>query len=98
MSRRRRYDVAVVGAGAFGAWTALHLRRRGRKVALLDAYGPGHSRSSSGGETRIIRMGYGPDELYTRFALRSMKLWRQFARRSKEHLFLRTGMLWLARR
>ncbi|HYA95946.1 MAG TPA: N-methyl-L-tryptophan oxidase [Terriglobales bacterium] len=98
MSRRRRYGVAVVGAGAFGAWTALHLRRRGRKVALLDAYGPGHSRSSSGGETRIIRMGYGPDELYTRFALRSMKLWRQFARRSKEHLFLRTGMLWLARR
>jgi monomeric sarcosine oxidase len=95
---RQRYDVAVVGAGVFGAWTAFHLRQQGKKVALLDAYSPGHSRSSSGGETRIIRMGYGPDELYTRFALRSMKLWREFMRRSGQQLFLRTGMLWLARK
>jgi len=95
---RQRYDVAVVGAGAFGAWTAYQLRRQGKKVALLDAYGPGHSRSSSGGETRIMRMGYGPDEIYTRFALRAMKLWREFMRRSGQQLFLRTGMLWLARK
>ncbi len=93
---RQRYDVAVVGAGAFGAWAAYQLRQRGKKVALLDAYGPGHSRSSSGGETRIMRVGYGPEELYTRFALRSMKLWREFMRRSGQQLFLRTGMLWLA--
>lgn len=98
MSRRKRYEVAVVGAGAFGAWTAFHLRQRGKQVVLLDAYGPGHSRSSSGGETRIMRTGYGPDELYTRFALRSMKLWREFSRRSGQQLFLRTGMLWLARK
>ncbi len=95
---RQRYDVAVVGAGAFGAWTAYQLRRQGKQVALLDAYGPGHSRSSSGGETRIMRMGYGPDELYTCFALRAMKLWREFMRRSGQQLFLRTGMLWLARK
>ncbi len=94
----QRYDVAVIGAGAFGAWTAYQLRRQGKKVALLDAYGPGHSRSSSGGETRIMRMSYGPDELYTRFALRAMKLWREFMRRSGQQLFLRTGMLWLARK
>jgi monomeric sarcosine oxidase len=95
---RQRYDVAVAGAGAFGAWTAYHLGRQGKKVALLDAYGPGHSRSSSGGETRIMRVGYGPDELYTRFALRAMRLWREFMRRSGQQLFLRTGMLWLARK
>ncbi|MGO9211091.1 MAG: N-methyl-L-tryptophan oxidase [Terriglobales bacterium] len=94
----KRYDIAVIGAGAFGAWTAYHLRRQGKKVALLDAYGPGHSRSSSGGETRIMRMAYGPDELYTRFALRSMRLWREFMRRSGQQLCLRTGMLWLARK
>jgi sarcosine oxidase len=95
---RQRYDVAVVGAGAFGAWAAYQLRKRGKKVALLEAYGPGHSRSSSGGETRIMRVSYGPDELYTRFALRSMKLWREFMRRSGQQLFLPTGMLWLARK
>ncbi|MFI5088870.1 MAG: FAD-dependent oxidoreductase [Terriglobales bacterium] len=98
MRQRQRYDVAVVGAGAFGAWAAYHLRQRDKRVVLLDAYGPGHSRSSSGGETRIMRMGYGADELYTRFALRSMKLWREFTRRSGQELFLRSGMLWLARK
>ena len=36
----RRPHVAVVRAGAFGGWTALHLRRRGHDVTLLDAYGP----------------------------------------------------------
>ena len=35
-------DVVVIGAGAFGAWTALTLRERGATVTLLDAYGPGH--------------------------------------------------------
>jgi len=63
MNATKLYDVAVVGAGVFGAWTALHLARRGKRVLLLDAYGPGHSRSSSGDESRIIRMGYGADEL-----------------------------------
>ncbi len=70
------YDVAVVGAGCFGAWCAWHLTRRRRRVLLLDAFGPGNSRSSSGGETRIIRMGYGPDEVYTRSSIRSLELWQ----------------------
>ena len=51
-------NVAVVGAGAFGGWTALALRRRGVRVTLVDAWGPGHTRSSSGGETRVIRATY----------------------------------------
>jgi glycine/D-amino acid oxidase-like deaminating enzyme len=60
------YDVAVIGAGVFGAWTAHHLRQAGQQVVLLDAYGAANSRASSGGESRIIRMGYGADEIYTR--------------------------------
>ena len=76
MKTGRTYDAAVVGAGVFGAWSAYHLRRAGQDVILLDAYGPANSRASSGGESRIIRMGYGPDELYTRWAVRSLSLWR----------------------
>ena len=57
--------IAVVGAGAFGGWTALHLLERGARVTLLDAWGPGNSRASSGGETRIMRGTYGPDQPYT---------------------------------
>src|SRR5258705_13173959 len=69
------YDVAVIGAGVFGAWTADRLLRAGAKVVLLDGYGPANNHASSGGESRIIRMSYGPDELYTRSAVRSLKLW-----------------------
>lgn len=49
-------DVIVIGAGAFGGWSAYHLKQQGANVSLLDAYGPGNSRSSSGGETRLIQV------------------------------------------
>ena len=91
-----RYDVAVIGAGVFGAWTAHHLRQAGRQVVLLDAYGAANSRASSGGESRIIRMGYGADEIYTRSAMRSLTLWREFFDKTGEPLFHQTGVLWTA--
>ena len=91
------YDVAIIGAGAFGSWTAWWLRRAGRSVLLLDAWGPGHSRSSSGGESRIIRMGYGADEIYTRMAMRSLAQWQELCRSTGQRLFHRTGVLWIAR-
>jgi sarcosine oxidase len=96
MSEHGKYDVAVIGAGVFGAWTAWHLARRGRRVLLADAYGPGHSRASSGGESRIIRMGYGDDELYTRWSQRSLAQWKEFFAAVKQPLFHETGVLWLA--
>src|SRR5258708_6982332 len=91
------HDVAVVGAGCFGAWTAWHLRRADRSVVLLDGYGPGNTRASSSGESRIIRLGYGADELYTRFARRSFQLWESLFRDMGQSLFRPTGVLWLAR-
>ncbi|MDQ2855515.1 MAG: FAD-dependent oxidoreductase, partial [Acidobacteriota bacterium] len=91
-----RYDVAVIGAGVFGAWIGYHLLRAGKRIILVDAYGAGNSRSSSGGESRIIRMGYGADEVYTRSAQRSLRVWLEFSRRVSEPLFQRTGVLWLA--
>jgi len=95
--KSKTYDVAVVGAGVFGAWTALHLAKRGRRVLLLDAYGPGHSRSSSGDESRIIRMGYGADEIYTRWSQSSLIEWKElFAATGNTVLFQKTGVLWLA--
>jgi sarcosine oxidase len=90
------FDFVVVGAGVFGAWTAHYLQRSGARVALLDAYGAANSRASSSGETRVIRAGYGPDELYTRWAARSLPLWREFFDRVGLRLFHRTGVLWLS--
>ena len=92
----RTYDVAVVGAGVFGSWTAYQLRAGGQKVALVDAYGAANNRASSGGETRIIRMGYGLDELYSRMSHRALRLWQAFFKQIGHSLFHRTGVLWLA--
>lgn len=92
------YDVAVIGAGVFGAWTAYQLERSSKRVILIDAYGSGNSRSSSGDESRIIRMGYGADEIYTRSALRSLQLWQELFTRVDQPLFHQTGVLWLAQK
>ena len=92
------FDFAIIGAGVFGAWTAYCLRQKGARVALLDAYGPANSRASSSGETRIIRMGYGPDELYTEWAKRSLPAWRELFERTGSDLFRPTGVLWLTDR
>jgi len=91
------YDIAVVGAGVFGVWTAYQLSLNGAAVLLLDSYGPGNSRASSGGESRIMRLGYGPDEIYSRSAQRSFVLWQQLSETINQSLFERTGVLWLAR-
>ena len=91
--------IAVIGAGAFGGWTALHLlenNARGARVTLLDAWGPGNSRASSGGETRVMRGTYGPDQPYTAMAARALKLWAKYERRWKREFLHRTGVLWMA--
>lgn len=92
---RAKLHIAVIGAGAFGGWTALHLVERGARVTLLDAWGPGNSRASSGGETRIMRGTYGPDQPYTATAARSLKLWQKYEHRWKRQFLHRTGVLWM---
>lgn len=91
----QRSSVVVVGAGAFGGWTALSLLRRGAKVTLVDAWGPGNSRASSGGETRVIRAVYGSDGIYVAMVARAFELWRENEKRWKRKLYRRTGALWM---
>jgi glycine/D-amino acid oxidase-like deaminating enzyme len=92
----KNLHVAVIGAGVFGGWTALYLLRRGARVTLIDAWGPGNSRASSGGETRVIRGTYGPEQPYTRMAARALKLWRENERKWKRQFLHRIGVLWMA--
>src|SRR2546422_4290940 len=94
----KSYNAAVIGAGVFGSWIAYYLQRAGLGVALIDAYGAANSRASSGGESRIIRMSYGADEIYTRWSHRSLALWREFfASVGRQELFHQTGVLLMAR-
>lgn len=96
LAMKAKPHVLVIGAGAFGGWTALHLVETGARVTLLDAWGPGNSRSSSGGETRVMRGTYGPDQPYTDLAARSLSLWAKYERQGKRQFLHRCGVLWMA--
>ena len=90
-----RTRIAVIGAGAFGAWTALHLNRLGAEVVLVDGWGAGNSRSSSGGEGRALRTIYGPDRVYSEMARRSLELWRDLELQIDRRIYTETGALWM---
>jgi len=92
-----RPSVLVVGAGAFGGWSALHLAESGVRVTLLDAWGPGNSRASSGGETRTIRATYGPAHaIYVDMVARALTLWKKYEQEWNLKLFFRSGALRMA--
>ena len=92
---RARDHVVVVGAGAFGGWTALALLRTGVRVTLIDAWGAGHSRASSGGETRVIRGVYGGEPIYSRMAARAFTLWEEEERRWQRQVLFPVGAMWM---
>lgn len=92
----RAPDVVVVGAGVMGAWTALQARRQGWSTTLLDAFGAGHSRATSGDETRIIRSSHGVDPFYGRWSRDARVAWIGLGEAAGEQLFVETGALWFA--
>jgi sarcosine oxidase len=90
-----REHVVVIGAGAFGGWTALALLRAGLRVTLVDAWGAGHARASSGGETRIIRAVYGGVPIYSAMAARALTLWREAEQHWQRQVLFPSGALWM---
>ena len=89
-------QVVVIGAGVFGTWTAHHLRAAGCDVMLIDAYGPANPRASSSDQSRILRCGYGTDEIYSEFARRSIRQWRALQERTSMPIWHPCGVLLLA--
>jgi glycine/D-amino acid oxidase-like deaminating enzyme len=93
----RAPDVVVIGAGAFGGWTAWYLRRLGARVTLVDTWGPGNSRATSGDETRGVRSSYGDNDLWIRWANDAITRWKawdeEWYDRLRLRLFFTTGDL-----
>lgn len=75
-----RFDVAVIGLGAFGSAATYQLARAGVRVVGIDRYSPPHKLGSTHGESRITRMAVGEGSEYSPLALRSRLLWRQIER------------------
>jgi glycine/D-amino acid oxidase-like deaminating enzyme len=87
--------VLVVGAGVFGAWSALELARAGHQVTLVDAYGPGNGRASSADHSRVMRAGYGRDAIYSEWAVHSCDRWLWLSAEAGTPLFEQTGALFM---
>lgn len=93
---RNGSDLVVVGAGVMGAWTGLHAQRRGWQTTLIDAFGAGHSRATSGDETRIIRSSHGADPFYSIWSREAREAWIELGRAGGREIFVAAGALWFA--
>ncbi len=89
----RNAEIVVIGGGAFGGWTAYHLQRLGHQVTLVDLYGPGNSRATSGDETRGIRTGYGDNALWSGWASEAIRRWEAWDKEWGTQMFTQTGDL-----
>jgi len=92
------HSVVIVGAGVFGSSLAWWLARAGTAVTLVDQFEPGDPRAPSGGESRLIRCGHGPDPHYTASARRARALWRGLEGECGEELLIECGLTWFAHR
>lgn len=91
-------EIIVVGSGVFGLWSAFYMQQMGAKVTLVDAYGPGNSRGSSGGESRIIRSEYGEQFMYTKMNNKAHDLWLKWEKEWDKPIIYSTGRLTLGDR
>jgi sarcosine oxidase len=87
----------VVGLGAMGSATALHLAQRGQRVLGFDQFTPPHPHGSSHGQTRIIRKAYFEDPRYVPLLIRAYELWRRLEADSGRLLLHITGGLMIGR-
>ncbi|PHS29405.1 MAG: N-methyl-L-tryptophan oxidase [Robiginitomaculum sp.] len=88
------YDVAVIGLGVMGAATLSTLARQGVHAIGLDRFSPPHTRGSSHGQTRMVRVAYAESPVYAPMARRSIHLWRELERRTGTALLTQSGVLY----
>ncbi len=93
MSRRKHFDVAIIGLGTMGSFAAVELARRGLSVVGFDQFTPPHGRGSHSGSTRVYRIAYPEGTGYVQLAQRAGELWDQAAEQLGTQLLHRTGML-----
>lgn len=95
MTRRKHYDVAIIGLGTMGSFAAVELARRGFSVVGFDQFMPPHGRGSHSGGTRIYRIAYPEGTGYVQLAQRAGELWDEAAEQLGAQLLHRVGMLYM---
>jgi glycine/D-amino acid oxidase-like deaminating enzyme len=89
--------IIVVGAGISGVTSAIELKNRGHKVALIDPGPLPHPLAASTDISKAVRAAYGPDEDYAALADRCIPIWRQWNEKFSTELYHETGVLFVCR-
>lgn len=87
------FDIAVIGLGAMGSASIYAAAQRGLRVLGLERYEPGHDRSSSFGESRLIRLAYFEDPSYVPLVQEAYRRWRDLEAVTGEKVLIITGAL-----
>lgn len=87
------FDVVVIGLGAMGSASLYSIARRGMRVLGIERHQPAHDRSSSFGESRLIRLAYAEGREYVALVREAHDLWQELERTTGEQVMLRTGIL-----
>lgn len=85
----------MVGSGAFGVAAALELARRGQRVTLMDPGPIPHPKAASTDISKVIRMDYGSDQLYTSMMEDALLTWDQWNHEWGEPPYHEDGFLLL---
>ena len=97
MLTENAYDLLVVGAGVFGLTTALEMKGRRYRVAVIDPGPLPHPLAASTDISKIVRMEYGSDEAYMELAEQAYRGWLQWNEMLGETLFHDVGVTMLTR-
>jgi sarcosine oxidase len=87
-----RFDLLVVGGGAFGLGTAAEAARRGYRVAVIERGPLPNPVAASYGPSRKIRSTY-TEPHYAALAREAMAAWRQIEQETGATLYLAVGNL-----
>ena len=88
-------SIVIVGAGVFGVTAALELRRRGWRVTIVDPGPVPRPAAASTDISKVVRMDYGADELYTAMGEAALSGWDRWNATWGSPLYHQDGFLLL---
>ncbi len=88
-------DLAIVGGGVMGLFTAYYASELGHRVSILERSRVGDPATASYGRTRSYRNDY-LDATYVRLAREAIRLWDAFEAREDVRVLVRCGCLNIA--
>ena len=86
-------SIVVAGAGIFGLSGALELRSRGYAVTVVDPGPVPHPLAASNDVSRMVRMDYGDDKLYSDLGAEAIEGWHIWNERRGRPLYHEDGFL-----